>query len=114
MASKSHIALRQLIRALDVRWGHHELFMSRLLSQLAIEMIDTRAGINSTMQRLERCESVALGRRRQICDLLQPLPGEAPTTYRRFVDPVDAGVARLRSLKAMAAMDGVLVAIRDQ
>lgn len=114
MPRKHHFELRQLVRALEVRWGHHELFMSRLLSQLAVEVIDSRAGINANMRRLERCESVALGRRRQICDMLQPLPGEGPTPYRRFVDPIDAGVARLRSLKAMAAIDGVLNGVQGR
>jgi hypothetical protein len=111
---RDHFALLQLIRGLDVQWGHHEIFMSRLLSQLAVEMIDKRAGINATMQRLERCESVALGRRLQICDLLQLLPGEGPTPYRRFVDPIDTGIARLRSRKAMAAINGVLSAIHER
>ncbi len=111
MPRKDHFALRQLIRGLDVQWGGHELFMSRLLSQLTIDMIDTRAGINAIMHRLERCEAVALGRRRQICNLLQPALGEAPTPYRRFVDAIDAKVALLRSRKAMLAINGVLSAI---
>jgi hypothetical protein len=113
VARKDHFLLRRLIRALEVRWGHHELFMSRLLSQLAVEVIDSRACINTNMRRLERCESVALGRRRQICDLLQPLPGEGPTPFRRFLDPIDAGVARLRSRQAMAAIDGVLSGMHE-
>jgi len=104
--------MRQLMRALDVRWGNHELFMSRLLSQLAVDMLDTRATFNASMHRLERCESIALGRRRQICDLLQAVPGDAPTPFRRFVDPIDAEVARLRSREAMAAIDGVLCSIQ--
>lgn len=112
MVGKDHFALRQLIRGLDIRWGSHELFMSRLFSQLTVDMLDTRATFNATMQRLNRCESVALGRRRQICDLLQPMPGEAPTPFRRFVDPIDAEIAHLRSQKAMAAIDGVLGAIQ--
>lgn len=114
MASKSHFALRQLIRGLDTQWGGHELFMSRLQFQLVGEMIDTRAAINATMQRLERCEAVALGRRWQLCDLLQPLLGEGPTPYRRFVDRINVGVARLQSLKAMAAIDGVLIGIHER
>lgn len=114
MASKSHFALRQLIRGLDTQWGGHELFMSRLLSQMTIDMIETRAGINDTMHRLERCEAVALGRRHQICNLLQPVLGNSITPYRRFVDPIDAGVARLRSLKAMAAIDGVLNGVQGR
>lgn len=104
--------LRQLMRGLDIQWGGHELFMSRLLSQMTIDMIETRAGINDTMHRLERCEAVALGRRRQICDLLQPVLGNSITPYRRFVDPIDTGVAKLRSQKAIAAIDGVLGEIR--
>ena len=104
--------MRQLIRGLDVQWGGHELFMSRLLSQMTIDMIDTRAGIDNTMHRLERCEAVALGRRHQICNLLQPALGNSITPYRRFVDPIDTEVARLRSQKAMAAFDGVLSAIQ--
>lgn len=114
MPSKSHFALRQLIRGLDIQWGGHELFMSRLLSQLTVDMIDTRAGINATIHRLERCEVVALGRRRQTCDLLQPVLGEGPTPYRRIVDPIDARVALLRSQKAMAAIDGVLIATLER
>lgn len=110
MPRKDHFALRQLIRGLEVRWGHHELFMSRL----AVEVIDSRAGINANMRRLERCEVVALGRRRQTCDLLQPVLGEGPTPYRRIVDPIDARVALLRSQKAMAAIDGVLIATLER
>jgi len=96
------------MREIDVRRGNHELFKSRLLAQLAVNMIDTRAGFNATMRRLNRCEVVALDRRRQICDLLGPMPGDAPTPFRRLVDSIDAGVALLRSLKAVAAIDGVL------
>jgi hypothetical protein len=100
------------MREINVRSGNHELFKTRLLAQLAVDMIDTRAGFNATMQRWERCEAVALVRRRRICDLLQPVLGEGPTPNRRFVVPIDDGVARLRSHKAMVAIQGVLIAIQ--
>jgi hypothetical protein len=73
-------------------------------------MLESRLTVHLTMLRLERCEQVALGRRRQICNLLPPLHGAAPTPYRRFMDPIDGRVARLLLQKAMVAIDGVLIA----
>jgi hypothetical protein len=41
-------------------------------------------------------------------------PGEALTPFQRFVTPIDVGIARLRSRKALAAIDGVLSGIHER
>jgi hypothetical protein len=112
VSSRNHFTIRRLMRALDVGWGYHELFMSRLTSQLTVDMLDTRATPDTKMVRLERCEAVALGRRRQIYDLLNPMLSQPDTSLARFVDPIDERVAPLQSRIAMAAIEGVLNAIQ--
>jgi hypothetical protein len=112
MPDKDHYTLRQMIRGLNVKWGNHEFLLSSLTAQLAVDMLDKKAVNGATMLRLERCEKIAVARSQRICDLLQTLPGEAPTTYRRYVEKIDARVARLRSQKAIVAIEGALDAFK--